>query len=73
MRRQQQGFNASGLQVRRAYFQHFQVKMPDNMTFQAAGVELVKALGLEGAKALILSVSNDPKTKEPGDCDLTGE
>ena len=58
--RKPQGFNASALQVRRAYMAHFNRPIPKDKTYVEMGNELVSALGLTEAQRFILSQSNDP-------------
>jgi len=58
-----QSFNASCLQVRRAYENHFGILI-GSMSYQEAGNILVKEMGLEAAQTFILSQSNDPNTVE---------
>jgi hypothetical protein len=57
--RKQTGFNASALQVHRAYLQHFG-HYDESKPFDVQGQEIVAAMGLEAARAFILSMSNDP-------------
>lgn len=54
------GFNATALQVRRAYNAHFGHDLPGNSTYAACAQQIVDALGMEAAEAFILGQSNDP-------------
>ena len=54
----------SFLQVRRAYQRYFGKLMREDLTYEAAGHELIKALGLKAAQKFIGNQSNDPNAKE---------
>lgn len=52
--------SASALQVRRAYEAHHGRPMPEDMTYHAAAMGLVDALGQAEAVRFIQGQSNDP-------------
>ncbi len=66
-RRKPQGFNASALQVRRAWEAHNGRRMSEaeaKLTYSELGNQLVVAMGLEAAQAYIMAQSNDPNAVE---------
>jgi hypothetical protein len=57
-RTKSQGFNATALQIRRAYESHFGTKLEGS--YSEAAETFVKLMGMEKAHEFILSQSNDP-------------
>jgi hypothetical protein len=53
------GFDATALQVRRAYEAHYGEPIPDRMPYVDAGNRMVADLGHDAARALIQGQSND--------------
>lgn len=56
------GFNASALQVRRAYEVTFNQRIPSGMTYQEASQAIVDTHGFDAAKEIITTMDNDPKS-----------
>jgi len=57
------GFNASALQVRRAYEVTFNARIPSGMTYAEASQAIVDAHGMDAAKEIITTMDNDPKSE----------
>jgi hypothetical protein len=58
-----QGFNASCLQIRRAYLAHFGTDMPEDKTYQSAANLILSSMGRERGQEFILAQSNDPSAE----------
>jgi hypothetical protein len=59
------GFNATALQVRRAYEAKYHKKAPENVPYSTLGRHMVDVMGEEAARFFVQAQSNDVDAAEP--------